>query len=377
VGRALAALLPPEVPLVVACSGGPDSTALLIALSRVHRGPIVAAYFDHRWRPAADATADRRFVAALAALAGVEVAFGAAPAVESDVAGAGGGPEAAARAARYRWLAAVCRARDARHLAAGHTRDDQAETVLLRLARGSGLAGAAAMLPLAPWPLPTEHRAAENPPAAGARPGDALVVVRPLLDEGRDAVAAYLRAVGVEARVDPTNAALDFDRNRVRHRVLPQLRRLNPRAAEALARFAAQAAADEALLAAQAAAARDALRPPPGSAREDAVCLDRRALAALPPPLAGRALRLAAGEVGLAPDYAQVAQILGALGRSGAQTHLRGGRAWTQGAWLHLAREPRASRDAAGAAPPSGDRAAPDASDEVRGTNRGEFPEKA
>src|SRR5205085_11010695 len=126
--------------------------------------------------------------------------------------------EDAARIARYEFLRRAAREIGATAIATGHTRDDQAETVLLHLARGSGLAGLAGMRPL--------------------RDG----IARPLLAIGREDTVAVCRASRIRSRTDPTNRSLRFARNRVRLEVLPKLAKINPRASEAVARFAEAAA---------------------------------------------------------------------------------------------------------------------------------------
>src|SRR6185503_21309487 len=106
-------------------------------------------------------------------------------------------------------------------IATGHTIDDQAETVLLHLARGSGLQGVAGMRPL--------------------RDG----IARPLLAIGRAETTAICKAAKIRPREDPSNRSLKFARNRVRLKVLPELERINPQVRAALARFAEAAAESE------------------------------------------------------------------------------------------------------------------------------------
>jgi tRNA(Ile)-lysidine synthase len=119
-----------------------------------------------------------------------------------------------ARRARYEFLRRAAAEVGAAAIATGHTRDDQAETVLLHLTRGAGIAGLAGIRPL--------------------RDG----VARPLLAIGRKDTAAVCRAARIRPRVDPTNRSLRFARNRVRLRVIPELVKLNPRVIEAIARLA-------------------------------------------------------------------------------------------------------------------------------------------
>ncbi|HET8567572.1 MAG TPA: tRNA lysidine(34) synthetase TilS [Candidatus Limnocylindria bacterium] len=226
-------------PLVVAVSGGADSTALLLILSALapeHGLVLHVAHFDHRTRPRA-AAADAQFVADLAASLGLPVRVGRAerrPASEDD-----------ARAARYAFLRRAAGELGATAIATGHTRDDQAETVLLHAVRGSGLAGLAAMRP--------------------ERDG----VVRPLLALGRDATREACAAAGIVPREDPTNRSLRFARNRIRAKVMPELARLNPQAPAALARVA-DAAAD-----ALATIRRGALAALEAATSEGAILLER------------------------------------------------------------------------------------------------------
>ena len=247
------ALLRPG-PLLVAVSGGTDSTALLLILHDLvdeHGLVLHVAHFDHRARPRASA-ADAQYVADLAARCGAPVRIGRAPGKPAS--------EDAARTARYEFLRRAAAEVGATAIATGHTMHDQAETVLLHAARGSGLAGIAAMRP--------------------SRDG----IIRPLLTIGRAETAAVCAAAGITPREDPTNRSLRFARNRVRHKVLPELAKLNPRAVEALARLAAAAAEATDALRAAAESAMDAARPsdagidldllgPDATIREEALAL--------------------------------------------------------------------------------------------------------
>ncbi|MDC7784854.1 tRNA lysidine(34) synthetase TilS [Rhodoplanes tepidamans] len=198
--------------LLLAVSGGPDSTALLVLAARwragLDAGPrLVAATVDHGLRRGAAAEA-----LAVAALAGdLGLAHhtlrwtGDKPAA---------GLQEAARAARYRLLAEAARAAGAAHVLTAHTRDDQAETVLFRLARGSGVAGLAGMARVSPLPVsgpaPPPAR-----PAGGARDG-ALWLVRPFLDIPKARLVATLAAAGIPWADDPSNRDPRFTRSRLR-----------------------------------------------------------------------------------------------------------------------------------------------------------------
>ncbi|MEK6208626.1 MAG: tRNA lysidine(34) synthetase TilS [Chloroflexota bacterium] len=199
-------------PVVVAVSGGADSTALLLILAELadEFGIVIhVAHFDHRTRPKQSAE-DADFVAKLANRVGAPIRVGRADKPTKT--------EDAARTARYEFLRRAASEIGATAIATGHTRDDQAETVLLHVTRGSGIAGLAAMRPL--------------------RDG----IARPLLSIGRKDTVAICRAARIQPRTDPTNRHLKFARNRVRLQVLRELAKINPRVSEAVARLADAAA---------------------------------------------------------------------------------------------------------------------------------------
>jgi tRNA(Ile)-lysidine synthase len=212
--RQLHALLPAGERLVVAVSGGVDSVVLLHLCrfgGALARDALHAAHFDHRMR--AGSAADADWVRGLATA--WEVPLHAA------VAQAPLRSEADAREARYDFL---LRARDAAgggRVATGHHADDQAETVLFRIVRGTGLRGLAGI-----------------PPRRGP-------FVRPLLPFFRSEIEAYARARVLLFREDPTNRGEAFVRNRIRRHVLPALEQLRPGAARALVRLAGEARAAE------------------------------------------------------------------------------------------------------------------------------------
>ncbi len=205
--------------VLVAVSGGPDSVGLLLVLARLQRKlgiTLVAAHVNHRLR-GGDADADEACAAAAAAALRV-------PFVRTELdrrLGRGGNLEARARACRYAALHRLAAAHACVRIATGHTRDDQAETVLMRLIRGSGMAGLAGI-------------------RARRRDG----VVRPLLDCRRDAVAAVVAAAGLATRHDASNDDPRFLRTQVRARLLPLLGELNPAIADACAHLALSARAE-------------------------------------------------------------------------------------------------------------------------------------
>lgn len=271
--------------LIVALSGGPDSSALLLALAegRARTGwQPRAVHVDHRISGERQRRTFRETAARAADLAQVplDIRFADAPARarERRI-----GIEAAAREVRYEALAAAARELGASVVAAAHTRNDQAETVLLHIVRGAQLDGLAGMRPLAPLPY-AEGEAGDEPP---------LRLARPMLDLTRDDARAICAAWGFEPAEDPANDDPEPLRNRLRHQLLPWLRGLNPQLDAALARLAEGAAADRAFLDQAAAAALESLE------RDAEGSWPRAELAALHPALRRRVLRLLAAGAGL------------------------------------------------------------------------------
>jgi tRNA(Ile)-lysidine synthase len=256
---------------VVGLSGGPDSVALTDALASLRRRRgfrVVAAHLDHGLRP--DSAGDAAFCAALCERLGVPLRSAAAD-VRSRAARERGGLEQAARRERYAFLRRVRKEEKAAVIAVAHTRDDQAETLLLRLLRGAGATGLAGMRALA------------------------ADVVRPLLGVSRDEVIAHLHGRGLAWREDPTNADTAHRRNRLRHELLPYLEaRFNPRVREALARTAAILADEAAHVRAEA----EALLARAAGREGDGVVLSRPALLAAPAAVARAAIRQALARTG-------------------------------------------------------------------------------
>lgn len=247
-------LLPPDAKVVVAFSGGPDSLALLDVLVTLirDRERIAALHLDHgiRGGSADEAARARELGAAL----GVEVAV-------RRLRGLGDSPanlEERAREARREALRAHARLLGADVIALGHTADDQAETVLMRLLRGAGSRGLAAMAyRQTPW-------------------------IRPLLGCSRSDVEAHLASRGLEPVLDPSNRSSVYLRNRVRRTILPLLREENPRVVETLSRLAVTAREESEALDVWAAELSDALCEDGG--------LEVAPLAELPPGIVHRLL---------------------------------------------------------------------------------------
>jgi tRNA(Ile)-lysidine synthase len=200
-----------------------------------------------------------------------------------------GGPEATARAARYRALDAALAATGARAVLLGHTLDDQAETVLLGLARGAGSSSLSGMSPMAQS-------------AAGAR-------LRPLLGVRRAVTEAFCADSGLEPWHDPHNDSDAFTRVRVRRSVLPVLEsELGPGVAEALARTAEQLREDDETLHAMAIETIEDLVEP----AEAGIAISVRALEANPPALRHRVIRyVVASEFGASLSRVQTLAVAG------------------------------------------------------------------
>ena len=267
------AVLRPGERVLAAVSGGPDSTALLLILSRLAPRlglTLTAAHFDHGLRGAAAARRERANVEALCSRVGVPLEVGAGD-TRTHARADHLSSEEAARELRYAFLASAAAATGCSAVATGHTADDQVETVLLHIVRGSGLAGLAGMAPRGTWPL------------AGS---DALEAARPLLCLRGEETVRYCSEEGLEPVADPSNLSPAFLRNRVRLELLPLLREFNPRIDSALLRLAEAARADLSVLEAMAA---ESLSPGGGPA----VVLSQERLAGLPEGLRRHALRLA------------------------------------------------------------------------------------
>lgn len=300
------ALLPGER-VLVAVSGGQDSMALLLILARLARGldiQLAVAHFDHMLRSRQEARDDEAAVRDLAISLGLSL-----------VAGAGDVPararqrrqslEEAARHLRFDFLGREAKRLKMDVVALGHTRDDRGETVLLHLLRGSGLDGLIGLRPRSAWPL-------GRGPALG----------RPLLQTARADTLRYCCEAGLAPREDPTNLLLQATRNRLRHEVLPLLRRLNPRLDEALCRLGEAAASAVDYLD----AAADAEWRAQASLEEGRVVFPRRAFASLAPALRARLLRRAVHRLaGADPEAIHIAAMEEALAKPRGSVSLPNG----------------------------------------------------
>ena len=270
-------MIAPGEKVLVAVSGGPDSMCLLHVL-REAGCHIETAYFDHETRDG-ESTADGEFVREHVGSLGIPFYTESRP-VEAEAHAAGLGFEEYARQVRYAFLKRAARDAGCVVLATGHNADDQAETVLMRLLRGTtphGLAG-----------IPT------------VRDDEGVRIVRPLIACTRAQVLAYLDAHGIPYRTDRTNADTRYLRNKVRHELLPLLRdRFNPHIDEALVRLAEVQRDEDGLLsrAAQEAYAR--------CVAEDGA-VQRRVFADLHPALQRRVVLILAWRHGVDCPFDQV-----------------------------------------------------------------------
>jgi tRNA(Ile)-lysidine synthase len=230
----LAASWPPErwkdLSVIVAVSGGGDSVALLRGLAAIKQpgeGRLIAAHVNHKLR-GADADDDQVFVERLCRQLGLDCEAATAV-VDAAAGGRGQGIESQARKERYAILEAMAGRLGARFVVTAHTADDQAETILHRILRGTGLRGLAGM-------------------SRSRRLGGATLL-RPLLQIGRAELAAYLHDRGQPFRTDATNGDVRFTRNRIRRELLPLLaEHYNPSIVAALKRLGALAGEAQALI---------------------------------------------------------------------------------------------------------------------------------
>ncbi len=295
-------LFPAGAPVVAAVSGGVDSVAMLAALAALKDGLdlslITAVYVDHGLRPD-EIPAEKELVAGLAARFScgfVCETVDARGGAEEE----GTSLEAAARKLRYGALRRV--AGDDGIIAVAHHGGDQAEELLLRLVRGTGLTGLAGMLP--------DNR---------------MGVVRPLLGHRRQEIEAYVEDRELSFCHDSSNEDLSFLRNRVRHRLLPFLKQeFNPAMTDALNRTARILAAEDDFMRQQTSATLAAcfrMRPDGGAE------LSLAEFAGLHPAMQRRVLDSCLWQVGCRAGMERVETLrdFAATGRPGARLHLPGG----------------------------------------------------
>ncbi len=259
--------------VVVAVSGGADSTALLLALeelknhNKLYTG-LCVAHLDHRLRKSS--SKDAKWVADLSAQLGFRSVIGRAKVLESD-----DNLEQAARKARYAFLERTAKRVSANYVLTAHTMDDQAETVLMRLMRGSASLGLGGMEALRP--------VAKN---------SSIKLARPLLWARRTETEAYCRLRKIQFLSDEMNDDLSFARVKVRKQLLPLMQSFNNRIVEAISRTATQLREDGAILVSDSDALLERAAVSNDESGETKVpALDVKVLAEAPPALRRRAVR--------------------------------------------------------------------------------------
>jgi len=292
-------LILPGDRLAVAVSGGADSVALLRALLELRDGlgmVVSVAHFHHGIR-GADADADLQFVKDLAAEFDLEFHGGAGD-VPAYARCQKLSQETAARELRHRWFAQLVRDGKADKIATAHTLDDQAETVLMRIVRGTGSRGLAGIFSA----QETKH------------------LIRPLLEVSRSEIEAYLRGLGQSWREDSSNRDLSHTRNRVRHDLLPRLEQdFNPGIRQTLADLAEIARGEAAYWGAEVSALLPRLvrsgkpsRSGRATTREasQTLALDLAAFRALPLALQRHVLQQLGKQEGAALEFKHIQQLM-------------------------------------------------------------------
>lgn len=206
--------------ILVGLSGGPDSVVLLhalISLTQDYRLKLYIAHMDHMFR-GDESRKDREFCEGLAASLSLPV-FCEERDIPKIAREKGMSPEEAARFERYDFFFRLARKNSINKIAVGHTKDDQAETILMRLMRGSGISGLSGIRPV--------------------KEMGGTTVIRPLIDIRRKEIEDFIKERGLECRHDSSNDEIIFTRNRVRHELIPYLEdKFNPNIKEVLVNMA-------------------------------------------------------------------------------------------------------------------------------------------
>lgn len=288
--------------IVVAVSGGPDSVALLDVLARLisedgacesvqaaSQRRLHIAHLDHMLR-GEQSENDAQFVRALADNLGLDITIGAVD-IRAAAEAAGRGIEETAREKRYDFLLSVANETGCDRIAVGHTMSDQAETFVMRLIRGAGSRGLAAMRAIRVL-APSPRRSVSPSP----------LLIRPLLCITREEVEGYCRERNLEFRTDSTNRDSKYTRNRIRSEIIPAMMAINPRVVSSIARAAQNFASDQDALDSLLSSVMDAARiehSPDCGQRRPGIAYSVTALLKQPPGMRRRmiieAVRLARG----------------------------------------------------------------------------------
>jgi len=295
-------LVSPGEIVVVGVSGGADSVCLLHVLAKWQKGlgiRLHVAHLNHQLR-GVESEADAKYVSNLAGSLGIPITIDrqdvAAHRIERNFS-----VEEAARELRYAFLARVAKKVGANRIVIGHTRDDQVETILMHILRGTGITGLCGLAPCSPYRYSGRQacapmaygsqemslRAEALSVAKGQRSN--LLVIRPLLDITREETTSYCQEHQLDPRIDSSNRSLSFFRNRLRLQLLPLLRQYNPSLDQALLRLADIAKEDNAFIEQQA----SELWKEVARQENNAIYLDRKQIASLPIALQRQLLRVA------------------------------------------------------------------------------------
>jgi tRNA(Ile)-lysidine synthase len=284
-------LIPRKELVVVGVSGGADSACLLHVLAKWRKElgiKLYIAHLNHQLR-GAESEADAEYVSNLAGSLGIPITVDrqdvAAYRIERNCS-----IEEAARELRYAFLARVAREVGAQRIAVGHTRDDQVETILMHILRGTGITGLCGLAPCSPMAYDsqgTSLRAEVLSVAKGQRSN--LLVIRPLLDITREETASYCQEHQLDPRIDSSNLSPSFFRNRLRLHLLPLLRQYNPSVDQALLRLADIAKEDNAFIEQQTSGVWDEV----ARQENNTVYLDKKQITSLPLALQRQLLRVA------------------------------------------------------------------------------------
>jgi tRNA(Ile)-lysidine synthase len=283
-------LIPRKEIVVVGVSGGGDSVCLLHVLAKLRMGlgiTLHVAHLNHQLR-GAESEADAEFVSNLVGSLGIPSTIDrrdvAAYRAERNCS-----IEEAARELRYAFLAKVAREVGVNRIAIGHTRDDQVETILMHLLRGTGTTGLCGLATCSPVAYDIQGTSWSTSSRSLRAKRSNLLVIRPLLDITREETANYCQEHQLEPRIDSSNLSPSFFRNRLRLHLLPILRQYNPSVDQALLRLADIAKEDNAFIEQQASGLWDGV-----SRQEDnTIYLDKEQLAGLPLALQRHILRAA------------------------------------------------------------------------------------
>jgi tRNA(Ile)-lysidine synthase len=291
-------LVSPEEKVVVGVSGGADSVCLLHVLAKWQKGlgiKLHVAHLNHQLR-GVESEADAKYVSKLAGSLGIPITIDrqdvAAYRIERSFS-----IEEAARELRYAFLARVAGEVGAKRIAIGHTRDDQVETILMHILRGTGITGLCGLAPCSP--MAYDGQGMSLPASPLSLPAEALsvakgqrsnlLVIRPLLDITREETTSYCQEHQLDPRIDSSNLSFSFFRNRLRLQLLPLLRQYNPSVDQALLRLADIAKGDNAFIEQQASGLWDEM----ARQENNAIYLDKKQIASLPIALQRQLLRAA------------------------------------------------------------------------------------